>query len=253
MKRMDLNCYCGNWPFFRVRYNTIEKLAELHSRCGIEGGFVSACEAIFYQDPYEAEVQLAKQLEGTPYMHAMILNPTLTGWKDDLARAIKDLNVKAVRLMPGFHSYSLSDPVLEQVCDALRTYKLPLILTLRIRDERTSWMFAPASVPLEDVTIFLNKNKDIVTLLACARVKEISQLKEQFTARDNLFADVSGCKDGNYVIETISNWISSEHIVYGSSAPLLEMQATTIIVDRAKLPEETRARIFSGEAMLKLI
>ena len=67
MKRLDLNCYCGNWPFFRVRYNTVEKIAQLHSRCGIEGGFISAIEAIFYQDPYEAEVQLAKQLEGTLY------------------------------------------------------------------------------------------------------------------------------------------------------------------------------------------
>lgn len=253
MKRMDLNCYCGNWPFFHVRYNTVEKVAQLHSRCGIEGGLISSSEAIFYQDPYEAEVQLAKALEGTPYMHAMTLNPTIPGWKDDLARAVKDLNIKAVRLMPGFHNYTLQDPVLEQVCGALRNYRLPLILTLRIRDERTAWMFSPRKLETQEVAAFLDQNKDIVTLLACARVKEISQLKEQFTARDNLFADVSGCKDGNYVIETISNWIGSEHIVYGSSAPLLEMQATTIIVDRAKLPEETRARIFSGEAMLKLI
>ncbi len=253
MKRMDLNCYCGNWPFFRVRYNTVEKIAQLHSRCGIEGGFISAIEAIFYQDPYEAELQLAKQLEGTPYMHAMTLNPTLPGWKDDLARAVRDLNIRAVRIMPGFHGYELSDPVLEEVCDFLRKYRLPLILTLRIRDERTSWMIAPRTLPIEEIEVFLEKYKDIVTLIGCARVKETIALKEQFAARNNLFVDVSGFKDGNYVIETISENIGSEHLVYGSSAPLLEMQSTAILVDRAKLPEEIRGEIFSGKKMLDLL
>ena len=253
MKRLDFNCYCGNWPFFRVRYNTVEKIAQLHSRCGIEGGFISAMEAIFYQDPYEAEVQLAKQLEGTPYMHAMILNPTIPGWKDDFSRAMKELNVKAIRLMPGFHGYDLSDLVLDEVCDLLRTHHLPLILTLRIRDERTAWMVSPRTLGLEEVAAFLNKYKDIVTILGCTRAKEVIMLKPQFEGRSNLFTDVSGFKDGNYAVESVSAQIGSEHIVYGSSAPLLEMQSTTIIVDRAKLPEETRSEIFSGEAMLKLL
>ena len=71
MKRMDFNGFAGNWPFFRVRNNTVEKLAKLHSRCGIEGGFVSSLEAIFYQDPWEAELELSRQLEGTPYIQAI--------------------------------------------------------------------------------------------------------------------------------------------------------------------------------------
>ena len=253
MKRLDLNCYCGNWPFFRVRYNTVEKIAHLHNRCGIEGGYISSCEAIFYQDPYEAEVQLAKDLEGTPYMHAMTLNPKIPGWKDDLNRAVNDLGIRAVRLMPGFHGYTLTDPVLNQVCDALRTYQLPLILTIRIRDERTAWIFAPEKIPVVDIAAFCDKNKDIVTLLACTRVKEVLTLKPQFMSRNNLFTDVCGFKDSNYAVENVCACIGSEHIVYGSSAPLLEMQSTTIIVDRAKLPEEVRTEIFSGNKLLKLL
>ena len=253
MKRLDFNCYCGNWPFFRVRYNTVEKLAQLHSRCNIEGGFVSSVEAIFYQDPYEAELQLAKQLDGTPYMHAMTLNPTLTGWKDDFFRAIRELNIRAIRLMPGFHGYDLADPVLEEVCDLLRTHHLPLILTLRIRDERTSWMVSPRKLEVEEVAAFLDKYRGVVTILGCARVKEAISLRSQFEERNNLFTDVSGFKDGNYAIETVSEQIGSEHIIYGSSAPLLEMQSTTIIIDRAKLPEEIRSNIFSGNKLLELL
>lgn len=253
MKRMDFNCYCGNWPFFRVRYNTVAKIADLHSRCNIEGGFVSSIEAIFYQDPYEAEVQLAKQLEGTGYMHAMTLNPMIPGWKDDFFRAMKELNIKAIRLMPGFHGYTLDNPVLDEVCALLHSHQLPLILTLRIRDERTAWMFSPRKLEVDEISAFLDKYKDIVTILGCTRVKEAVTLKPQFEGRSNLFTDVSGFKDGNYAVEAVSEAIGSAHIVYGSSAPLLEMQSTTIIVDRAKLPDETRAEIFSGSNFLKLL
>ena len=151
MRRMDFNGFTGNWPFFRVRSNTVEKLAQLHQRCGIEGGFVSSLEAIFYQDPYEAELQLSRQLKGSAYMHAMVLNPTLPGWKDDLKRAAQQLNIKAVRLVPGFQGYALTDPALEEVMANLREYGLPLIITLRMRDERTMWMIQPESIPVEDL------------------------------------------------------------------------------------------------------
>ena len=253
MKRMDLNCYCGNWPFFRVRYNTPEKLMQLHRRCGIESAFVSSCEAIFYQDPYEAEKQLSKALAGTAYMHVMTLNPMLNGWKDDLKRAVEELQIKAVRLMPGFHDYSLSDPVLNDVADALRNYQLPLFLTLRIRDERTNWIFHPKSVPLDEVADFLERTSDILTLLCCARRREVASLKSSFDARSNLFTDTSGFKDGNFAIEEACEIIGHEKVVYGSSAPLIEMQSTAILVDRAQLPESTRNDIFSGACFTRLL
>ncbi len=253
MKRLDFNCYCGNWPFFRTRYNTVEKISQLHSRCSIEGGFISAIEAIFYQDPYEAELQLAKQLEGTAYMHAMTLNPMIPGWKNDLDRGVRELNIKAVRLIPGYHGYSLSEPAVDAACEAIRAYNLPLILTLRILDERTTWMVNPRKIELEEISAFLDSHKDMVTLITCARARELQILAPQFEGRTNLFTDVSGLKDSNYIVETISQCIGSDRIVYGSSAPLLELQSTTIIVDRAKLPEDTIAQIFSGNKFLNLL
>lgn len=253
MNRMDFNCYCGNWPFFRMRCNTLQKLTELHRRCGISGGFVSSCEAIFYQDPYEAEEMLAKELAGTSYMHTMTLNPMLPSWKDDLKRAVEKLNIRAVRLMPGFHDYSLMNPVLDSVCNELRTYHLPLLLTLRIRDERTAWIFSPKSVPLEDVAAFLDRNKDILTLLACTRNAETIKLRAQFEGRRNLFTDVSGLKNSNFAVESACEAIGKEHIVYGSSAPLLELQSTMIIVEKANLDECTRNDILGGKHLLTLL
>ena len=81
MRQLDFNCFSGNWPFHKIRSNSVDKLCLLHRRCGIEGGFISSFEAIFYQDPYEAELELAKQLEGKSYYHVMVVIPTLPAWK----------------------------------------------------------------------------------------------------------------------------------------------------------------------------
>ena len=248
MQKMDFNCFVGNWPFFRVRCNTVEKLMQLHKRCGITGGVVSSLEAIFYQDPYEAELQLAKQLEGTPYRHAMVLNPTLPAWKDDLRRCVEKLHIQAVRLVPGFHGYALTDAVMEEVSDALRAYQLPLIITLRMRDERTAWMLQPRNIPLEELAAFLDSHRDIPTLLANIRLKELRKLNDQFAGRDNLFADTSGFKDDMLPLDFVWQETNArEKIVYGSGAPLMEMQATTILVDRSELEASAKAGVFCGQ------
>lgn len=254
MTRLDFNCFCGNWPFFRVRSNTVEKVAQLHSRCGITGGFMSSLEAIFYQDPYEAELQLAQQLKGTSYMHAMTINPTLPAWKDDLKRAVRDLNIKAVRIVPGFHFYKLTDPVMDELSDMLRQYGLPLIITLRLRDERTMYMIQPEPVVIGDLCAYLDRNPDIVTLVAHIRAGEVPKLEAQLSARENLFIDISGFKDGLFTVDNAwENTAARGHIVYGSGAPLMEMQSTTMQIDTAHLEESAKNEMFSGEKLLALL
>lgn len=254
MKRMDFNGFAGNWPFFRVRNNTVEKLAKLHSRCGIEGGFVSSLEAIFYQDPWEAELELSRQLEGTPYIQAMVLNPMLPGWKDDLTRAAEQMKIKAVRLVPGFQGYTLENPVMDEVCAMLRRFGLFLIVTLRMKDERTMWMIQPRSIPVEEITGFLDKNGDIPTLLTHIRAAEVEKLQPQLQARENLFVDNSGFKDGLFVLDHMVQETSARgHLVYGSGAPIMEMQATTMQIDTARIPPEEKEAIFSGKKLLEYL
>lgn len=251
MKRMDFNGFAGNWPFFRVRNNTVEKLAALHRRCGIEGGLVSSLEAIFYQDPWEAELELSRQLKGTDYMHFMTINPTLPGWKDDLKRGVRELDIKGVRLVPGFQGYTLADPCVEELCGCLREYGLPLVITLRMRDERTMYMIQPRSIPMEEVEAFLKANSGIPTLLTHIRAAEVEGLTPLLLERENLFADNSGFKDGIFVLDRmVLETAARGHLVYGSGAPIMEMQATTMQIDTARIPEEEKEAIFAGEKFL---
>ena len=251
MNRFDCNCFTGNWPFYKVRYNTVEKIQSLHQRIGITGGFISACESIFYQDPYEAEVDLAKELEGTPYYHTAILNPTLPGWQESLKHCVEDLHIKAVRLIPTYHKYSLTDPMMAEVMAAIKSYDLPLLLTLRLRDERCMYMFQADFVNKEAVAAFLAQYTDVVTLLTDTSAYELEQFKDVFAERDNLFADCSGLKDGLFAADRAYEAIGDK-LVYGSAAPLLEMQASFYNITMAPLDEDVKTKILSGEKFLAL-
>jgi len=251
MARFDCNCFTGNWPFYKVRYNTVEKIRELHQRIGITGGFISACESIFYQDPYEAELALAKELEGTPYYQAMILNPTLPGWRADLEHGVEDLHIKAVRLVPTYHKYSLADPELKELVEAVKAYNLPLLLTLRLRDERCMWMFQADFPDISQVAAFLETYTEVPTLLTNASAFEMEKLADVFAKRNNLFTDCSGLKDSLFAADKAYEAVG-DRLVYGSAAPLLEMQASFYNIAMSLLSDDTKAEILSGEKFLAL-
>ncbi len=248
MDRFDVNCFCGNWPFFYVRENTVDDLLKLHNRHGIAGGLISSLEAIFYQDPYEAEVQLAKNIQGTPYRHIMILNPMLPAWKADLARCVEKLGVVGIRLMPGFHGYTLSDPVIDEVIKQVKQYDLYFMITLRMQDDRTTWMCHPAKVFMEDVADFVSRHSDVRILLNHIRLHEIDRLHELGVSWDNLYVDTSGFKDGINPIEpVIQRDFLDRHIIYGSGAPMLETYASVLQLETADIDAKRKEQIFSSE------
>lgn len=253
MNRIDYNCFTGNWPFHKVRCNTIAKLSALHHRVGIENGIVSSLEAIFYQDPYEAEKALAVEIAGTGYVQAFVCNPTLPGWREDLRRAVKELSIRAVRLLPGFHGYRLTDSLMEEVAAVLRAYSLPLILTLRLEDVRVTWMCHPQAVELQDVAAFLSKYPDIPTMVANIQKYELPALYGLLTQRDNLFLDTSGLKDGLFIMEQLHETPVKGHLVYGSLAPLFELQSTALLVEKAQIAETDREQIFNNHFLNTLL
>ncbi len=247
MQRQDMNCFIGNWPFFRIRCNSVEKLQKLHSDAGITGGLISSLEAVFYQDPYEAELQLAEQIKGTAYRHAMILNPALPAWQDDLRRCAKELKISAVRLMPGYHGYTLTDPVMDQVAAVLMELNLPLVITMRVRDERTAWIVQPNNIPMTDVTYFVNKHRGLPVLLAGIRVAEIGQLTPDRVSWENLYVEISCFKDGFQPLEDA--WAKEYvrgHIFFGSSAPMFEIQVPLLQMETADIPQQDKEKIFAG-------
>lgn len=244
----DANCFVGNWPFFRVKENTFEKLKELHSKNNITGGFVSSLESIFYQDPYEAESLLSQQIKDSGYQQIMVLNPMLPAWKNDLVNAVQKLGVSGVRLIPGFHGYNLLNEGVSEVVSFVRDNDLRFMITLRMQDDRTVWMHKPQTVSMEEIAGFLKKHKDIAVILNNIHLHEIDQLHSLGVNWENVYVDTSGFKGGVNPVETaLSKKFLKGHIVYGSGAPLLEIYATVFQLEMADADAVEKEQVFSCE------
>ena len=245
MRRFDCNCFTGNWPFHYIRANTPEKLAALHARAGITGGLVSAFEGIFFQDPWEADSRLAEALAGTNYLQAQTINPLHPGWEGMLLRGVK-AGVKAVRIYPGFHDYLLDSPALAELCDALREYRLPLVLSLRLEDSRITYMYHPKAVDPNYVSYFLSAQRGIPTLITNIERGEISFLQDQMAERGDVYIDTAGMRSGAFAVEKAVKAGYAPYLVYGSTAPLFELMSTVCTVDMDPCAQEVKDRIFDG-------
>lgn len=246
MVKIDFNCFVGGWPFHKVRNHSFESILELHEQNEISGGYISSTNAIFYNDPYEAELELAAVLSKESYHHVMTVNPTLPGCFDDITRAIRDLRIEGIRILPGFHNYSLNSEEVTDLCMLLRRYRLPLFLTLRMEDERVAYLFHPQSVPIQDVKIFLESQTELPVLLCNARLGELLKLKDILLTHRNKYADCSGLKDMLFIMEHLNGEHLTERLVYGSLAPIFCLKSSLLSVEVSDIAPETKASILSG-------
>ena len=254
MARMDFNGFVGRWPFHKVRGWDLDALKERHGKNGICGGYVSSPEAIFYHDPYEADADLSEMLAGDQaYRQVITVNPALPGTCSQVRRALRNLDVAGVRIVPSYHGYDLNCGALDQLCGILAERKLPLFLTLRMVDERTTYLVKPTPVPLWDIARFLQTHTEFPILVCNARLREISWLREVFLHQDNLFADCSGLKDGLFPVEKLYQEGLGKVLVYGSLSPIFCLKSTLLLVEKAQIPDEERELVLSGARFLEKV
>ena len=148
MKRFDVNCFLGHWPFHSTAYPDCEHLAAAHKAAGIEGGLITSLQTVFYLDPLTAAKQLYQQLpEG--YGQVFAINPALPDADQLCVNAYENYAVKGIRLVPTFHNFSWEDEGTQAVLSAVEKLKLPLFITLNLEDPRVDYMVLQSSLDMD--------------------------------------------------------------------------------------------------------
>ncbi|NMA08811.1 MAG: hypothetical protein GX929_06855 [Clostridiales bacterium] len=252
MTHLDFGCFVGGWPTHKVRHPSFDNLRTLHCRNNIGGGYVSATHAIFWNDPYEAERDLARDLWGqNAYRHVMTVNPTLPGTWDDLRRG--EFPVAGIRIFPCFHGYSLTDDCVKPLWEFLREKKLPLFLTPRMEDERTTYLFHPRLPDLKKADAFLREVTGFPVLLCNVRDSELPLLRECVLAREDVFCDTAGFKGGLFLLDEFYAQGLTERVVFGSLSPVHCLRSTLLTIETAAIPDAEKERILSGERFLNVL
>lgn len=212
----DFSTFSGHWPFRRIRNHDLSRQLSMCGGLGISGGVMSSLEAIFYNDPWEADLPL---LEALPehWQLAMCVNPSLPRTE----AAVEDAHsrgVRFLRLYPCIHDYPLDDACLHRVCAPAARLGMTVILTARMEDDRLCYLLRQRPVPIDDCLALARKYPGTRFLLSGFYLAELTQA---LPLPENLWADTAGlCHGLDPVTTLIDAGFPAEKLVFGSFSPL---------------------------------
>lgn len=157
----DINAYLGTFALRELRQNDVAGLSALMQRKGISGALVSAAEAITWKDCHSANRLLAERLEGTEHSltPCAVINPAYAGWRRDLEDCVAGTGMRAVKLYPHWHGYTLSDACANDLATAATELQLPVLIPVRAVDRRQlGWLFDVPDVPLSDIAALARRH-----------------------------------------------------------------------------------------------
>ncbi len=240
----DVNALLGHWPFRKIRKQSLKDLMQAHKDNHIQCGYASSMNSIFYNDPFEGDLELHEWIRGTNYKHVLTVNPTLPGWEKDIEEGCRTFNIQGVRIYPGYHDYALCSDEVLQLCDILKRYELPLFVTVRLEDERLEYIVKSKPVDLNDVQQFVRMEQDLDIVLLNLRFHEVMRMEKEMIELPRLYFDTSGLKDRVFVLEELLKSSPADKILYGSEYPLYAMKSTIELVQMAQIDEEVKRKIF---------
>ncbi|OGV51682.1 MAG: hypothetical protein A2017_10160 [Lentisphaerae bacterium GWF2_44_16] len=225
---IDVNVSFGNWPFQYFSQDTPAKLSKHLKKNGIDRALVSSSEAAFFPDPdvcnkkLEASLKNFKDLIPVP-----AVNPLLENWEN----IIDESNSKTVKIFPGYHNYSLSSECVEKMIEKLLKNKMPLMIQMRIEDERSHHPLCRIPpVPADDVIKLSLKYPNLPIICLCAYFAETVKLLK---ASPNIYADISFAETTNFLARLLRD-VPAEQLLFGSHTPFLYTKAAVMKIEYAE-------------------
>lgn len=238
----DVNVSFGNWPFQYFSQDTPAKLLKHLEKNGIDRALVSSAEAAFFPDPdicnkkLEASLKNFKDLIPVP-----AVNPILANWES----IIDESNSGTVKIYPGYHNYSLSSECVDKMIGKLLKNKMPLMIQMRIEDERSHHPLCriPA-VPADDVIRLALRYPALPIICLCTYFGETVKLLK---AAPNIHTDISFAETTNFMARLLRD-VKPEQLLFGSHTPFLYTKAAVMKIEYAEAGSDIIEKITETNA-----
>ena len=204
----DANCAVGPWPTDRPVYETVDELLAEMTRLGIERALVSHTLARTYDPPYGNRL-LMQEIAGHDRLSPCwtLLPPACgeMGPLDVLLAEMEDHQVRAVRLYPREHTFSLDDWQCGKLLSALAERRYVVLLDLA----ETNW---------QDVERICRTYAGLSLVVTRAGYRQLRPLFALLERCENLFCDLSNLC--TYLgVEEILDRFDSGRMLFGTGLP----------------------------------
>ena len=247
---VDANAYCGRWPFRRLSFADASGLSALLPRSGASVALVTPIAVAFYRDCLSAvEEMLEDPGWETPLMLPIgAVNPCFPGWQQDLETMARDLGCLGIRLLPNYHGYQLCAEEALALVRTVHDLGLPVVITMRMQDERSHhWRMPVPAVPVDDVRFLLRELPRGRYVLSNVSWYEVQALRPELDMVEEAAWEMSYKPPASYLEQAV-RMLGSERVLYGSGALLQYPEAALLVVQQARISDDDKARILGGNA-----
>ncbi|MBE6913227.1 MAG: hypothetical protein E7473_11955 [Ruminococcaceae bacterium] len=232
---IDINSYCGHWPFRNVSENSLIGLSELALDNGITHMVVANINGFFYKDANTANIELYEQMkEYSGEMHFLplaIVNPTYPEWENDAIKML-ELGFCGFELAPRYHGYSLAPEMLydeympkhraREVLSLAEKYDVPVRICASVENFRgRSRMDTQDNLYNDELFALLSANRNVNVMITgfnpaviddklCGLIKERGKTYFDIT-------QVEGFMINN--VKTAMAKVDAKYFCFGSGLP----------------------------------
>ena len=245
----DCNCMVGRWSTFQPgSFYSVEGLLEEMNYCGINEALVFHSLARSYS-PAVGNEKLLEEIRGKHQLQGCwVLLPHHTGEMPEPETIVETMlskGVKAARLFPKEHRYSLSEWILGELLTVLEERQIPLLLdfgNVHWSDSFTDW---------NAVAELCSKHPKLPVILmheGQAASRNLYPLLERF---ENLHLDTS-YYFAHRGVEEICEKFGAKHLTFGSGMPIYSAGPPIMVVTYSSISQREK-RLIAGENLRKLL
>ncbi|MGB3329148.1 MAG: hypothetical protein WBA46_09360 [Thermomicrobiales bacterium] len=255
----DASAWVGRWPFGGDDDTPLDQLIAGLVDAGIGGALVSPLNAVLAAEPSRANAELiaAAARRDDPAFDlrlAPIIDQTQADWRHELATVAAGAGERlgAIRIVPNYHAYSLSDslgdaldaPSVDALAETLVGQGLPLIVQVRILDERAQHprMVVPA-VPMAALAALGGRHPELAIIAAGVFFSDLPPIREVA----NIAVELSSLESAD-TLPDILTLIPAARVVLGTHAPLYVPAASLAKLGGDGIDATTLAAIGGGTA-----
>ena len=205
----DANCAIGPWPTDRPVYETIDGLLAEMARLGIARALVSHTLGRHYNPPQANTCLMREIAEHDRLSPCWTLLPISCGEMGTLAELLEELavaGVRAVRLYPRDHSYTLDNWQCGDLLAALSKRRYVVLLDL----DQASW---------SDVEHVCRTYSGLSLVLTQTGYRQLRPLFAALDCCPNLYADLSNLTTFLGVEEVLARY-GSGRLLFGTGVPV---------------------------------
>lgn len=251
---VDTHVSLGRWPFRRISGDETAALALQLRGHGVTSAWAGSFDGLFHKNVASVNARLAAEcgrFDGLLVPFGTV-NPKLPAWEEDLRRCHEEHRMPGIRLHPGYHGYTLEEPIFEELLAGAAARGLVVQLVPWVEDERHQHPLMP--VPTVDLGPLAQRVKAVPELrlvvangFRAPRGTALSDLAQiEWVYFDFGKLDVL---DGLGQFLTI---VPAEKVVFGSHSPMFYFESALLKFRESAVSRE-QERMLRGENAHRLL